>query len=366
MQGVNVLGVSNPMQFPDDMDKDDIREFLRRRFAKQAVEGTQPVDINPLQAQAQATEQSLAEKAGQGISNALYDSGIISDRYGAQRIGDNATALGEFLPVIGDATAGDEFGRALKQGDGVGMALGVVGAVPIAGDIAKKALRKLKNVTLPSGRLGADEFKFIKQSDPSAKAMTKEELEAAGFDTGAIFRHDPAYRYPNPNTDPILEILEDSDETSFDGIFANQDYFDDDDIRNNDFFVKNRALHSDFNNSFYEDIKKTREIISGEMYAYDELSLEQKELIDDLITEEASNLYDYASEGDIELPEWITEAFSENDIGMIEWEIQRIRGQVAKSMGYDAVDMKDETGTATLLLSSDGVVNIKAAFDGLY
>ena len=108
MQPVNVLGVSNPMQFPADMDIDDIGEFLRKRFTKQAVEGSQPIDINPLQAQAQATEQSLAEKAGQGISNALYDSGIISDRYGAQRIGDNATALGEFLPVIGDATAGDE------------------------------------------------------------------------------------------------------------------------------------------------------------------------------------------------------------------------------------------------------------------
>ena len=114
MQPVNVLGVNNPMQFPDDMDKDDIREFLRKRFTKQAVEGAQPVDINPLQAQAQATEQSLAEKAGQGISNALYDSGIISDRYGAQRIGGNVTSIGEFLPVIGDATAGDECGRAVK------------------------------------------------------------------------------------------------------------------------------------------------------------------------------------------------------------------------------------------------------------
>ena len=115
MQAVRVKGVSNPMQFPDDMDIDDIREFLRRRFTQQAVEGNQPRDLDPLQGQARATEQSLAEKAGQGISSALYDSGVISDRYGAQRIGENVTSIGEFLPVIGDATAGDEFGRALKQ-----------------------------------------------------------------------------------------------------------------------------------------------------------------------------------------------------------------------------------------------------------
>ncbi len=141
MQAVRVKGVSNPMQFPDDMDINDIREFLRRRFTQQAVEGSQPADLAPLQAQAQATEQSLAEKAGQSISSSLYDSGVISDRYGAQRIGENVTSIGEFLPVIGDATAGDEFGRALKQGDGAGMALGALGAIPLVGDAAKKGLK---------------------------------------------------------------------------------------------------------------------------------------------------------------------------------------------------------------------------------
>jgi hypothetical protein len=141
MPQVKVKGVKNKMQFPDDMGIDDIRSFLQRKFAKQAVEGSQPVDLAPLQGQARATEQSLAEKAGQGISNALYDSGIVSDRYGAQRIGENITNIGEFLPGIGDAAAGDEFGRALKQGDGVGMALGALGAVPIAGDLAKKGVK---------------------------------------------------------------------------------------------------------------------------------------------------------------------------------------------------------------------------------
>jgi hypothetical protein len=136
---VRVKGVANPMQFPDDMDINDIREFLRRRFTRQAVAGNQPMDLAPLQGQARASEQSLAQKAGQSISNALVDSGIISDRFGAQQIGKNVTSIGEFLPGIGDATAGDEFGRALKQGDNFGMGVGLLSAIPLLGSLAKPA-----------------------------------------------------------------------------------------------------------------------------------------------------------------------------------------------------------------------------------
>jgi GNAT superfamily N-acetyltransferase len=139
MPVVRVKGVANPMQFPDDMDINDIREFLRKRFANQAVAGNQPMDLAPLQGQARATKQSLAQKAGQGISDALVDSGIISDRFGAQQIGKNVTSIGEFLPGIGDATAGDEFGRALKQGDKFGMGIGLLSAIPLLGSLAKPA-----------------------------------------------------------------------------------------------------------------------------------------------------------------------------------------------------------------------------------
>tara|TARA_R110000851_G_scaffold324807_1_gene492364 strand:- start:653 stop:1726 length:1074 start_codon:yes stop_codon:yes gene_type:complete len=141
MQAVRVKGVANPMQFPDDMGVEDIKSFLKRKFANLATTGSQPADLAPLQGQAQATQQSLAQRAGQGVSDALFDSGIISDRYGAQRIGQNVTSLGEFLPVVGDAAAGDEFGRALKQGDNVGMALGALGAIPLVGDAAKKVFK---------------------------------------------------------------------------------------------------------------------------------------------------------------------------------------------------------------------------------
>jgi hypothetical protein len=155
MQPVNVLGVNNPMQFPDDMDINNIREFLRKRFTNQAVAGNQPMDLAPLQGQARASEQSLAQKAGQGISNALVDSGIISDRFGAQQIGKNVASIGEFLPVIGDAAAGDEFGQALKQGDNFGMAMGALGAIPLVGDAAKKAFNGLDEFTMFSDKVSA-------------------------------------------------------------------------------------------------------------------------------------------------------------------------------------------------------------------
>jgi hypothetical protein len=162
MPVVRVKGVANPMQFPDDMDIEDIKAFLQRKFASQAVAGNQPMDLAPLQGQARASEQSLAQKAGQGISNALVDSGIISDRFGAQQIGKNVTSIGEFLPGIGDATAGDEFGRALKQGDNFGMAMGALGAIPLVGDAAKKVF---KGKVFHQTNSDFDEFDFDKTSD---------------------------------------------------------------------------------------------------------------------------------------------------------------------------------------------------------
>ncbi len=147
MQAVRVKGVNNPMQFPDDMNINDIREFLRKRFTKQAVEGTQPIDLGDVNLSTmQAYNPSLSEKIATGIGEGLHSSGIISDRYGAQQIGKNITSIGEFLPGVGDATAGDEFGMALKQGDNFGMALGALGAIPLVGDAAKKVAKSLSDI----------------------------------------------------------------------------------------------------------------------------------------------------------------------------------------------------------------------------
>ena len=152
MQPVNVLGVNNPMQFPDDMDKDDIREFLRRRFTKQAVEGTQPIELGDRPQMMQAYEPTLQEKTATAIGEGLYDSGIISDRFGAQNIGKNVSNIAAFSPV-GAAFGGDEFGTAVKKSDKLGMALGALEGVGIGGDIAKLAI--FGGVLAKSADLGA-------------------------------------------------------------------------------------------------------------------------------------------------------------------------------------------------------------------
>jgi hypothetical protein len=147
MPVVKVNGVANPMQFPDDMDINDIRAFLQKRFAQRAIEGESDI-LAPRPDTIEPYEPSLVEKAGQGIASALTESGIISDNYGAQRIGKNLSALGELLPGIGDATAGDEFGRAVAKGDYGTAALNAVGTVPILGDMAIFAGALAKNADL--------------------------------------------------------------------------------------------------------------------------------------------------------------------------------------------------------------------------
>jgi len=144
MPRVKVKGVANPMDFPDDMDIEDIKAFLQKRFANMATSGESTVNLDHRKDTAQAYKPTLSEKIGQGIASTLQSTGIISDNYGAQRIGENLVMVGEVLPGIGDATAGDEFGSALAGGDGVGMALGALGAIPLVGDAAKKAAKSLE------------------------------------------------------------------------------------------------------------------------------------------------------------------------------------------------------------------------------
>jgi len=142
---VDIKGVGKA-QFPDGMSVDSIRTFLQNKYAT----GNQSDLLQPAPQTIEAYEPTLTEKLGQGVSDVLYDTGIVSDRYGAQRIGENISQLGEFLPGVGDAAAGDEFGRALAEGDKFGMAMAGIGAVPVIGDAAKKAVKgiaKLDNTS---------------------------------------------------------------------------------------------------------------------------------------------------------------------------------------------------------------------------
>ncbi len=146
---VEIKGIGKA-QFPDGMSAESIRDFLRNKYYQQRNDSDilQPVDNI-----AAPYEPTLTEKIGQNVANALTGSGLVSDNYGAQQVGKNVTALGEFLPGIGDATAGDEFGRAVAKGDKFGMAMAGIGAIPIAGDLAKKTLK----AKFPDFKIGISE-----------------------------------------------------------------------------------------------------------------------------------------------------------------------------------------------------------------
>lgn len=136
---VQVKGTNDTVKFPDDMTREQIREVLAKRYSQGTPSSVSNQDaLTPKQSLAMPYERTLAEKAKQKIADTLYDNNIISDRYGAQRIGDNLSMGLGMLPVLGDAEAGDEFGRAAAKGDALGMGLASIGAFPLAGKAAKK------------------------------------------------------------------------------------------------------------------------------------------------------------------------------------------------------------------------------------
>ena len=53
--------------------------------------------------------------------------------------------------------------------------------------------------------------------------------------------------------------------------------------------------------------------------------------------------------------EAVREALGADDIGSANWEIQTLRGQIAKQMGFKAVEMSDEHGTSYLVLPNNKV-----------
>ena len=93
--------------------------------------------VNPVQ-------EPLSQRMGRGIGEFLLDQGIISDPRRAYRTGQTLSGVLGMLPVIGDAQAGDEFATAAQEGDSLGMGLGLMSAVPVAGKISKKAIDSMK------------------------------------------------------------------------------------------------------------------------------------------------------------------------------------------------------------------------------
>jgi len=67
MPRVKVKGVANPMDFPDDMDIEDIKAFLQKRFANMATSGESTVNLDHRKDTAQAYEPTMQEKFSQGV-----------------------------------------------------------------------------------------------------------------------------------------------------------------------------------------------------------------------------------------------------------------------------------------------------------
>ena len=141
---VQIKGTNDVVEFPDNMTKEQMRDILVKRYSTGTPASVNIQDaLTPRPSTAEPYEPTLAEKAKQTIADTLYDTGVISDRYGAQRIGQNLTLGLSMLPVLGDAEAGDEFGRAAAKGDGLGMTLASLGVMPFAGDALKTGVKEI-------------------------------------------------------------------------------------------------------------------------------------------------------------------------------------------------------------------------------
>lgn len=143
MQIVKVKGEDGKeFQFPDDMTPEQILSAMRNQY-----QAPNYGDVLRNNSYAAPYEPSLTERIGDTIGGALYDTGLVSDRYGSQRIGGNVSDMLGALPIIGDAMGGDDLGRAIKQGDAGGIGAGMLAAVPVVGDAVKQLPMKGKVIT---------------------------------------------------------------------------------------------------------------------------------------------------------------------------------------------------------------------------
>lgn len=320
---VNIKGVGKA-RFPNDMPIDDIRMFLKAKFASDVLINKLPT-IDPLPNTIEPRRQSLSERFGQGIADTLINTGIISNRAGAQRIGKNISALGEFLPIIGDATAGDELGRALFEGDKSGIILSAVGAIPVVGDLAKKVLKN-KPTNLDLG------FSEILTSKP------KDFIDTVGNKAKKIKDIDFDFPITHGSLDPNFDgvIKKGGIGNIFDGLFGSLGEISEaGGVKQITFFPrKGKVMGSG-------DIDV--DSIEGVEWLKKEFPDADEDRLDDLydIILDDKNVFDKP------LNPLDVEGFE--DLGEASWEAQRLRGKYAADHDFDAVEMDDEFGTSFLI-----------------
>lgn len=198
------------------------------------------------------------------------------------------------------------------------------------------------------------------QSPDDSDGSSGEEI--LKFDTSSVFRHDRGYRYPNPDEGPITEILDGPENTAFDGIFAENigEYHPGMELSDNDFIVKHHADHTDFNRAVDDNPAVITRVLEHELPSSSELSDDQITILNDFIRESDSVEDSWVTNEGPEVPFWGVKLFGTDDSGEISWEVQRLRGRVARELGFDAIDMKDEQGVSTLILSGGDYLNLSS------
>jgi hypothetical protein len=140
---VQIVGANELVEFPDEMDDETIKQVLRARYTPDYLIPRRNLEtINSVE----AVEPTLRAKASEKISEYLVQSGILKNRYQANRVGENLTTFLEFVPGIGDATAGDDFGRALGQGDYTSAGFASLGMIPIVGKAGRQGSTVIREI----------------------------------------------------------------------------------------------------------------------------------------------------------------------------------------------------------------------------
>lgn len=105
-----------------------------------------------------------------------------------------------------------------------------------------------------------------------------------------------------------------------------------------DKILKNYELNYDLP---YEKVAEKLEKISGKNKSDDDFDTLWKAVVEDESDRVSDDLIDI---------------LKVDDVGEAQWEAQRLRGRLAKELGYDAVEMSDENGTSYLLTSGTNLI----------
>jgi hypothetical protein len=146
---VDIKGVGRS-KFPNDMDKNNIREFLRNKYTQQVVAGQSDGELlqnaskygAPTGSSLEAVDPTLGEKVSSFVGDSLYDSGVISSKTSARDVGKNLAFLGEVATPLGGFVGADDFADAIDKGDAFGVTLGALSTLPVVGKGAKKLGKK--------------------------------------------------------------------------------------------------------------------------------------------------------------------------------------------------------------------------------